>query len=64
MEADLRRVSLRAVRPLYVTAVLLTLLGTGCLEDWGEPPKADWSPASAPARHVAETREPCRERHP
>jgi hypothetical protein len=64
LEADLRRVSLRAVRPLYVTAVLLTLLGTGCLEDWGEPPKADWSPASAPARHVAETREPCRERHP
>ena len=45
-------------------AALASLLLCGCLEDWGEPPKVDWSPPSAPASAVSETREACREHYP
>lgn len=39
-------------------------LATGCIEDWGEPPKVDWQPPSAAAQAHPETREACRERSP
>jgi len=42
----------------------MTPLLCSCLEDWGEPPKADWSPPSAAAVAVSEAREACRERYP